>query len=67
MIRSGRASAQTDVFGFGILILEVMCGRRPIGEGKPPLVEWVWLLMVQGQLMNDLDERLKGRDEFDEK
>ncbi|KAF2297702.1 hypothetical protein GH714_002345 [Hevea brasiliensis] len=39
VVRSGRASAQTDVFGFGVLILEVMCGRRPIEEGKPPLVE----------------------------
>jgi hypothetical protein len=67
VIRSGRASAQTDVFGFGILILEVMCGRRPIEEGKPPLVDWAWLLMVRGQLMNALDERLKGRGEFDEK
>ncbi|KAE7995701.1 hypothetical protein FH972_000472 [Carpinus fangiana] len=67
VIRSGRASAQTDVFGFGVLILEVMCGRRPIEEGKPPLVDWAWLLMVQGQLMNALDERLKGRGEFDEK
>jgi hypothetical protein len=66
VIRSGRASAQTDVFGFGVLILEVMCGRRPIEEGKPPLVDWAWLLMVQGQLMNALDERLKGRGEFDE-
>ncbi|KAE7995700.1 hypothetical protein FH972_000471 [Carpinus fangiana] len=65
--RSGRASAQTDVFEFGILILEVMCGRRPIEEGKPPLVDWAWLLMVQGQLMNALDERLKGRGEFDKK
>ncbi|XP_062013147.1 L-type lectin-domain containing receptor kinase VII.1 [Rosa rugosa] len=61
IIHVGRASAQTDVFGFGILILEVMCGRRPIEEGKPPLVEWVWQLMVKGQLLNAFDERLRGR------
>ncbi|XP_059436770.1 L-type lectin-domain containing receptor kinase VII.1-like, partial [Corylus avellana] len=65
VIRSGRASAQTDVFGFGILILEVMCGRRPIEEGKPDLVDWAWQLMVQGQLLNALDERLKAGGEFD--
>lgn len=64
VISSGRASAQTDVFGFGVLILEVMCGRRPIEEGKQPLVDWAWQLMVQGQLLNALDERLKGRGEF---
>ncbi|GMY37377.1 L-type lectin-domain containing receptor kinase VII.1-like [Fagus crenata] len=66
VIRSGRASAQTDVFGFGVLILEVMCGRRPIEEGKPPLEEWAWQLMVQGQLLNALDERLRARGGFDE-
>jgi hypothetical protein len=65
VIRSGRASAQTDVFGFGVLILEVMCGRRPIEEGKPDLVDWAWQLMVQGQLLNALDARLKAGGEFD--
>ncbi|KAJ6707067.1 L-TYPE LECTIN-DOMAIN CONTAINING RECEPTOR KINASE VII.1 [Salix viminalis] len=67
IVRSGRASAQTDMFGFGVLILEVMCGRRPIEEGQPPLVEWVWRLMMEGKLLHALDERLKARgDEFEE-
>ncbi|KAK7828135.1 L-type lectin-domain containing receptor kinase VII.1 [Quercus suber] len=66
VIRSGRASAQTDVFGFGVLILEVMCGRRPIEEGRPPLEEWAWQFMVEGQLLNALDERLRARGGFDE-
>ncbi|KAG6754870.1 hypothetical protein POTOM_040671 [Populus tomentosa] len=67
VVRSGRASARTDVFGFGVLILEVMCGRRPIEEGQPPLVESVWQLMMQGHLLYALDERLKARGEqFDE-
>ncbi|XP_011027823.1 PREDICTED: L-type lectin-domain containing receptor kinase VII.1-like isoform X1 [Populus euphratica] len=67
VIRSGRASAQTDMFGFGVLILEVMCGRRPLEEGKPPLVEWLWKLMMEGKLLHALDERLKARgDQFDE-
>ncbi|THG23917.1 L-type lectin-domain containing receptor kinase VII.1 [Camellia sinensis] len=60
VIKSGRASAQTDVFGFGVLILEVICGRRPIEEGKPPLVEWVWELMARDELVHALDERLRG-------
>ncbi|XP_050370157.1 L-type lectin-domain containing receptor kinase VII.1 [Argentina anserina] len=61
IIHVGRASAQTDVFGFGVLILEVLCGRRPIEEGKPPLVEWVWQLMGNGQLLNAFDEQLRSR------
>ncbi|XP_021639985.2 L-type lectin-domain containing receptor kinase VII.1-like [Hevea brasiliensis] len=66
VVRSGRASAQTDVFGFGVLILEVMCGRRPIEEGKPPLIELVWQSMTQGQLLDALDPRIKARGGFDE-
>lgn len=60
-LRSGRASSQTDVFGFGVLLLEVACGRRPIEEGKPNLVDWVCELMVKGELVNGLDPRLKAR------
>ncbi|KAJ8761630.1 hypothetical protein K2173_004406 [Erythroxylum novogranatense] len=66
VVRSGRASAQTDVFGFGVLILEVICGRRPIEEGKPPLVGTVWKLMMEERLLDALDERLKARGGFDE-
>ncbi|KAJ6416604.1 hypothetical protein OIU84_002463 [Salix udensis] len=67
MVRGGRATAQADVFGFGVLILEVMCGRRPTEEGKPTLVESVWQMRMQGQLLNAMDERLKARGEqFDE-
>lgn len=66
VIRSGRASAQTDVFGFGVLILEVMCGKRPIQEGKKPLVEWVWQLKLREELVDALDDRLKARGGFDE-
>ncbi|CAA7033722.1 unnamed protein product [Microthlaspi erraticum] len=29
-IRTGRATTATDVFAFGVLLLEVACGRRPI-------------------------------------
>ncbi|KAF7840277.1 L-type lectin-domain containing receptor kinase VII.1 [Senna tora] len=59
VIKTGRASTQTDVYMFGILILEVMCGRRPIEEGKASLVEWVWELMVKGQIVNAIDVRMR--------
>ncbi|KAL1289193.1 hypothetical protein HN51_057838 [Arachis hypogaea] len=64
VIKTGQASTRTDVYMFGILILEVMCGRRPMEEGKPPLVEFVWGLMVKGELMNALDERLRAKGDF---
>lgn len=66
VIRTGRASAQTDVFGFGVLILEVLCGRRPMEEGKPHLIDWLWELMRKGELVLALDERLRSRGELDE-
>ena len=66
VIRTGRASAQTDVFGFGVLILEVLCGRRPMEEGKQHLIDWVWELMMKGELVLALDERLRSRGELDE-
>ncbi|PON58410.1 Serine/threonine protein kinase [Parasponia andersonii] len=65
VVKNGRASTQTDVFCFGVLILEVMCGRRPMEEGKMPLVEWVWQMMVKGELFSALDERLRAKGEFD--
>ncbi|KAF2297709.1 hypothetical protein GH714_002391 [Hevea brasiliensis] len=43
-----------------------MCGRRPIEEGKPPLIELVWQSMTQGQLLDALDPRIKARGGFDE-
>ncbi|KAK3007139.1 hypothetical protein RJ639_016696 [Escallonia herrerae] len=66
VVKTGRASTQTDVYGFGILILEVMCGRRPIEEGRTQLVQWVWELMRRGELVNALDERLRARGGIDD-
>ncbi|KAL0398586.1 UNVERIFIED_CONTAM: L-type lectin-domain containing receptor kinase VII.1 [Sesamum radiatum] len=65
IVKSGKASTQTDVFGYGVLILEVMCGRRPIEEGKPPLVEWVWELLRRGELLDVVDARLRARGDVD--
>ncbi|KZV37153.1 kinase [Dorcoceras hygrometricum] len=67
VVKSGRVSTQTDVFGYGVLILETICGRRPIEEGQPPLIEWMWELMSQGALLNGVDARLRNREGLDEK
>lgn len=61
VVQTGRASVQTDVYGYGVLVLEVVCGRRPIEEGKPGLVEWVWRLMETGELISAIDVRLKSK------
>ncbi|XWS63421.1 hypothetical protein CRYUN_Cryun06bG0095700 [Craigia yunnanensis] len=61
VIRTGRASTQTDVFCFGVLILEIVCGRRPIEEGKPGLIDLGWRLMERCELISALDDRLKAK------
>ncbi|KAL3820474.1 hypothetical protein ACJIZ3_006379 [Penstemon smallii] len=65
IVVSGRASTKTDVFGYGVLVLEVISGRRPIEEGKPPLVDWVWELLRKGELISAVDERLISRENLD--
>ncbi|CAN6483585.1 unnamed protein product [Victoria cruziana] len=59
VVKSGKASVKTDVFGFGMLILEVLCGRRPIEDGKPDLVRWLSSLLDEGEVLSALDPRLK--------
>ncbi|ESW21839.1 hypothetical protein PHAVU_005G103300 [Phaseolus vulgaris] len=61
VIRTGTVSTMSDVFSFGILVLEVICGRRSIEEHKPGLIDWLMSLMVQGQLHSAVDERLKAK------
>ncbi|KAJ4823108.1 hypothetical protein Tsubulata_017608 [Turnera subulata] len=60
VVRTGRASTQTDVYSFGVLLLEMVCGRRPIEEGEPGLIDFVWRLMEKGQVIGALDDRLKA-------
>ncbi|GFP96332.1 L-type lectin-domain containing receptor kinase vii.1 [Phtheirospermum japonicum] len=65
IVKSGRALTQTDVFSYGVLILEVICGRRPIEEGKPPLVSWVWECLRRGELLTVVDPWLRDVDEVE--
>lgn len=68
-LQYGKATERTDVFSYGVVILEVACGRRPIereaGTQKMVnLVDWVWGLHSEGKIIEAADKRLKG--EFEE-
>ncbi|KAG6482112.1 L-type lectin-domain containing receptor kinase SIT2-like [Zingiber officinale] len=66
LARTGRASARTDVFAFGIFALEVSCGRRPVdsggtGDGDQELVlaDWVLEHWRKGSIAAARDPRLE--------
>lgn len=65
LVQMGRVSSQPDVFGFGVLVLEVVCGQRPIESRLPSLVDWVRRLMETGELLGALDKRLKSKSGYD--
>lgn len=58
---TGRVTAESDVFSFGAVALEVSCGRRPrssTGEAAPDLVGWVWKLYREHRLMEAADSHV---------
>ncbi|XP_024959838.1 L-type lectin-domain containing receptor kinase IX.1-like [Cynara cardunculus var. scolymus] len=59
---TGKASKESDVFSFGVVALEIACGRKPIEykvqERQIRLVEWVWELYGTGTLLEAADPRL---------
>ncbi|KAA8519564.1 hypothetical protein F0562_013812 [Nyssa sinensis] len=64
----GKASKESDVYSFGIVALEIACGRKAIDPKAPvsqrTMVEWVWNLYGMGKLLEAADPKL-GAD-FDE-
>ena len=62
---TGKATPESDVFGFGAVVLEVVCGRRPgvkitHEDNQYTLVDWVWMLHREGRIEEAVDERLRN-------
>ncbi|EHA8592434.1 putative L-type lectin-domain containing receptor kinase S.4 [Cocos nucifera] len=64
LTRTGKATTSSDVFAFGALVLEVVCGRRPIEHKATPeeliLVDWVWERWSSGRWTDVVDPSLGG-------
>ncbi|WOG84861.1 hypothetical protein DCAR_0104046 [Daucus carota subsp. sativus] len=65
---TGQASRMSDVFSFGVVALEIACGRKPIDlkleESRVELVKWVWELHGREQILEAADPKLSG--DYDE-
>uniref|UniRef100_A0ACD5YKM9 Uncharacterized protein n=1 Tax=Avena sativa TaxID=4498 RepID=A0ACD5YKM9_AVESA len=62
---TGRTNAESDVYGFGVVILEIACGRRPLVTAQHEddavhLTQWVWEWYGRGRILDAADERLEG-------
>ncbi|XP_077211529.1 putative L-type lectin-domain containing receptor kinase S.5 [Tasmannia lanceolata] len=55
-----KATCESDVYGFGAVVLEVVCGQRPrINiEDFYLLVDWVWILYREDRILEAVDKRI---------
>ncbi|XP_044472237.1 PTI1-like tyrosine-protein kinase At3g15890 [Mangifera indica] len=64
----GKVSESCDVYSFGILLLEILTGRKPIeklpGGVKRTITEWAEPLILKGRFRDLVDPKLRGN--FDE-
>ncbi|XP_031132017.1 L-type lectin-domain containing receptor kinase IX.1-like [Ipomoea triloba] len=65
-----KTSKESDVFSFGVVALEIACGRKAIlankREDRKSLVDWVWDLYGMGRLLEAADPKLCGNFEEQE-
>ncbi|GMI97543.1 PBS1-LIKE 17 [Hibiscus trionum] len=65
-VMTGHLTARSDVYGFGVVLLEMLLGRRAMDKCKPNrehnLVEWARpLLNHDKKLLRILDQRMDGQ------
>ncbi|KAF4374537.1 hypothetical protein F8388_016088 [Cannabis sativa] len=68
---TGRATMETDVYAFGVLVLEVISGRKPGSQNEENsftngMVLWIWGLYSKGMILSAIDPRLNEVFEEDE-
>lgn len=62
---TGKARKESDIFSFGVVLLEIACGKKAIHyqelEGEVSLVEWVWELYGLKNIIGAADPKLYGQ------
>eukprot|EP00253_Pinus_taeda_P019822 PITA_19822 len=60
----GKLSVKADVYSFGVLVLEIVSGRKSSDLKFPneaqSLLEWAWRLYKQGRLLDMVDSGVSG-------
>ncbi|XP_072986498.1 L-type lectin-domain containing receptor kinase IX.1-like [Typha latifolia] len=63
---NGKGSRESDVYSFGIVALELACGRRPLEINEDPikvrLVEYVWDLYGRKAILEAADGRVRNEE-----
>ncbi|KAM7258186.1 hypothetical protein ACFE04_013927 [Oxalis oulophora] len=64
LTQTSKATVSSDVFGFGVFLLEVVCGRRPIEHQgvheERNLIHWVIACCRRNILMDVVDPKLES-------
>ncbi|XVF75917.1 hypothetical protein PTKIN_Ptkin13bG0225300 [Pterospermum kingtungense] len=60
-----RATVETDVYSYGVLLLEVVCGRKPGNQSElnnynNSIVNWLWEYYRKGRITDAADSNLDG-------
>uniref|UniRef100_A0ACD5X322 Uncharacterized protein n=2 Tax=Avena sativa TaxID=4498 RepID=A0ACD5X322_AVESA len=70
--KTGRPSVKTDIFGYGVMLLEIVTGERAIfpdfleGAGEVLLIDQVKLVMHEGRLEEIVDRNIDCEYDFQE-
>lgn len=56
----GVVDEKTDVFAFGVFLLEIISGRKPVDGSHQSLHSWAKPILKQGEIEKLVDPRLQG-------